>query len=133
MDESPTSLGIIERLSSRAQSAVSQLRVRSALNPMLWLCGIISIPSAMLAIFAGGAEPVTTILMCLAVAPVAATIVGFLYFAVFKPEKLQSEEYQIRRQTLELIKEKGSNIAISPASLEAIATPITPSLPRGQS
>lgn len=59
-----------------------------------------------------------------AVTPVTITCVLAVYFAVFRPEKLQSEEYQIRHEALELIKEKGSRVEISPASLEVIANPV---------
>jgi hypothetical protein len=56
-------------------------------------------------------------------APVVATVIGFFYFMIFSPEKLQSEEYQLRHETIELIKQKGSSIEVSPSSLEAIANP----------
>jgi hypothetical protein len=45
------------------------------------------------------------------------------------PEKLQSEDYQLRKQALELIQEKGVRFPIEAASVEAIANPKLPSLP----
>jgi len=54
---------------------------------------------------------------------VLATILGFFYFMIFAPDKLQSEDYQIRHETLELIKQKGSSVEIEPSSLHAIANP----------
>jgi hypothetical protein len=113
-----------ERAAGSAQTAVSRLRVRSALNPMLWLCGIISLPCLAAAFLAHGIEPIATILAICGVTPIAITCVLAMYFAVFRPEKLQSEEYQIRHEALELIKEKGSRVEISPASLEVIANPV---------
>jgi hypothetical protein len=47
------------------------------------------------------------------------------------PEKLQSEDYQIRHETLELIKQKGTSLEISPTSLTVIANPAHPRLSNG--
>jgi hypothetical protein len=120
-----------EQIIASAQSAAGRLRVKSALNPMLWLCGIISLPCFGLAYIASGTEPLATILVCIASAPVICTILGFFYFMIFAPEKLQSEEYQLRHETLELIKQKGSSVEIAPSSLEAIANPVYRALRSG--
>jgi len=125
-----TGTELFEKFAASAQSAATTLRVKSALNSMLWLCAIISLPC-----FAGsyafrGTEPLASLLMYVGTAPVIATIIGFFYFMIRSPEKLQSEDYQIKHETLELIKEKGSSVEISPSSLEAIANPIR-SLPAG--
>ncbi len=118
----------IDKIAARAQSAAASLRVRSALNPMLWLCAIVSVPCFGLAFYAGPASPMMMMFAIIGSAPVVATILGFLYFMVHRPDKLQSEEYQIRHETLELIRQKGSSIAINPSSLEAIANPVIRSI-----
>jgi hypothetical protein len=48
------------------------------------------------------------------------------------PDKLQSEEYQIRRETLELIRQKGSSLEVIPSSLEAITNPVIENIRRGE-
>jgi len=122
----------LERIVSSSQSAASKLLVKSALNPMLWLCGIISTFCYGMAYFARGIEPLATVLVYVGSAPIVATIIGFFYFMIFAPEKLQSEEYQIRHETLEFIRQKGSSIEISPSSLEAITNPGNPITPSGK-
>lgn len=94
-----------------------------ALNPMLWLCAIVSIPCFLLAWLTFGKEPLSTILTYAGIAPVAVTCVLGTFLTLFRPEKMQSEEYRIRHEALELIREKGSLIEISPSSLEGIANP----------
>jgi hypothetical protein len=107
-----------------ARTAMARLRVKSALNPMLWLCGIVT-PAGLLASYASwGHEPLATIAAWLGVAPVAATIVGFLYFMIAGPQRLQSEEYQLRHEALELIREKGSSFEVKPSSVDSIANPV---------
>jgi len=109
---------------ANARSAAASLRVKSALNPMLWLCAIISPACFTLAYFARGIEPLDTWLMIIGSAPIGCTMLGFLYFMIFDPSKLQSEDYQLRHEALEVIRQKGTRNAISPSSLEAIANPI---------
>jgi hypothetical protein len=112
-----------ERLASSAQTAAGRLRVKSALNPMLWLCGIISLPCLFGAYAAHGNEPIATILAICGATPIGVTCLLAGYFAAFRPDKLQSEDYQIRHEALELIKEKGSQLEIAQSSLEVIANP----------
>jgi hypothetical protein len=116
--------GIFDQVVANARSAASRLLVRSALNPMLWLCGIISLPCFMFAVFVRDVWPLALLLLCIGSAPIIGTIVGFLYLMVVAPEKLQSEEYQIRHEALEVIKQKGTRAAISPSSVVAIANPV---------
>jgi hypothetical protein len=114
---------VFDNIFANARSAASSLRVRSALNPMLWLCAIVSLPCFVLSYMLHGTEPLASMLIYIGAAPIGATILGFLYFMVMAPEKLQSEEYQLRHETLELIRQKGESVAIEPSSLEAIANP----------
>jgi len=110
---------IFERLTSLASHAIGKMKVSSALNPVLWL-GAISIPlgfgSAML-----GTGIVQLAGLVLAFTPVVLFSIGFLFFMVKSPEKLRSEEYELRKMALELVEEKGGRIAIAQASLEAIS------------
>ena len=117
-------LGAWEKIIASAHTAASSLRVKSALNPMLWLCAIVSLPCFILAYLLHGIEPLDSMLVYIGAAPIGATILGFLYFMTFDPSKLQSEEYQIRHEALEVIKQKGSSVEIVPSSLEAIANPV---------
>ena len=55
--------------------------------------------------------------------PIGIACVGFLGFAIFRPEKLQSEDYQIRHESLQLIQQKSGRLALAPTSIEAIANP----------
>src|ERR1700687_5320338 len=107
--------GFFEKAISSAQSAAASLRVKSALNPMLWLCGIISLPCLLLAYLIGTASPLAVIFSCIGAAPILSTIIGFFYFMIFKADKLQSEEYQLRHEAIEFIKQKGSSIEIEPS------------------
>jgi hypothetical protein len=98
---------------------------------MLWLCGIVSLPCFVLSYIAAGVEPLATMLVFIGAVPVLSAVIGFLYLMVVAPEKLQSEEYQIKHETLELIKQKGTSIEFSPSSLDVIANPVHPPVTSG--
>ncbi len=117
------------KLGQSAQQAVSRLHVRSALNPMLWLSGIsmlLCFPSAFL--FRDNTF-LCTVLVLFPLIVCGITAFQGLYFGFKNPNKLQSEDYQIRHEAIELIAVKGGRIPAG--SLEAIANPATRLLEKG--
>lgn len=119
-------------LAKSATTAAEKLRVRSALNPMLWLTGIAT-PLCFAAAYLFRDHPVVlAILIAAGLFPIAVTCMGFSYFALTKPEKLQSEDYQIRHETLQIIQEKSGALTLDTASLTAIANPLPVQLPPGK-
>ncbi|MEQ9210067.1 MAG: hypothetical protein RLN96_09550 [Pseudomonadales bacterium] len=112
----------LEILASKAVESGGRLLVRSALNPILWLCGIVSVP----ALFAAATlNTPPTWLVVLAFTPVIAAVAGFVFLLIFDRDKLQSEEYQIRKRSLELIEQKGdaAPLVIDPNKLDVVEKP----------
>jgi hypothetical protein len=120
-------MNIEETISQKAIEAGGRLRVKSALNPILWLCGIITVPCVAVLSYL---EPPTPIwLVILAFIPVCCAAIGFLFLLIWDRDKLQSEDYQIRKKSLELIQQKGDALPVVSSSIEAIANPIYDSVP----
>jgi hypothetical protein len=118
---------IFERLTSLAEEAIGRLRVSSALNPCLWLCAI-AVPFGLVcAYFSTGALQVAG--LALTFAPVVLFAIAFLYFMVKDPDKLRSEDYELRKMALEIIEEKGGRLPLSATSVDAIANPYYRALP----
>lgn len=93
-----------EQVFSKAVESGGRLMVKSALNPILWLCGIITIPT----LIAGGLHPQLPVwIVAIGCAPVVVALFGFLFLLFFDRDKLQSEEYQIQKRTIELAQQKG--------------------------
>lgn len=69
---------IFEKLTQFAQQAVVHLRVKSALNPLLWLCGIVTPLSFVLMCFLSGGLQIA--LVCIGAFPVGFTCLAFMYF-----------------------------------------------------
>lgn len=101
-------MALSEHSVQRIAAAGRRVRVRSALNPMLWLCPTVSVPMSLAVIFADAAPTwLQVVFMAIASAPVLAAVGGFVYFARAAPSRLQSEDYQIRARLLDSIQEKG--------------------------
>jgi hypothetical protein len=102
--------------------AGGRLTVHSALNPVLWLCAIVTIPSL---IISSMLTSIPLWLICLICSPVAIASVGFIFLLLFDRDKLQSEDYQIRKKSLEIIEQKGDKHALMlrTDSVNAIANP----------
>lgn len=114
---------VLEKLGQLAHSAVHRIHVRSALNPLLWLCAIVT-PIFLFAAYQFRDIPTFSwVLLVAAVFPIVVSCASFVGFAIFKPEKLQSEDYQLRHETLQIIQQKSGQVALDPTSLQAIANP----------
>jgi len=110
---------MIEEKFGKAMEAGGKLRVKSALNPILWLCLIISVPGTAFAI---RTETQPTWLIILIFIPVILAAIGFLFLLIFDRDKLQSEEYQIKKQSLEIY-QKGLSSPVPTLYNEIVENP----------
>jgi hypothetical protein len=104
-------IDIKNAIATKAIESGGRLKVQSALNPALWLCGIICIPALCVA---GLASNPPWWIPWLILAPVALAAIGFLFLLFFDRDKLQSEDYQIKKMSLEIYEQKGMS---APAAL----------------
>ncbi|MFP2380887.1 hypothetical protein [Enterobacter ludwigii] len=112
---------MFDRLGIRTQSSIEKVTVKNVLNPMLWICGLISLPSLLIIFYAE--RELSWVFSFAAIAPITAAIMFYAYFAIRSPDRLQSEGYQLKKQALELIEEKGSLGPVDVRSLEVISNP----------
>jgi hypothetical protein len=113
-------------------SAAKKLSVRSALNPMLWLSAI-----AMSGCFAAAvvfrADPaILHFLIGAGCVPAAIACLGFVYFALFRPDSLRSEDYLIQQSTLQLVQSKAGPLTVDVVKIEALANPGARQLEEGE-
>lgn len=107
----------------KAMQSGGKLTVKSALNPILWLCGIITIPTIAANVFYT-LPPWISIIGC---GPVLVAMFGFLILLFIDRDKLQSEDYQIKKISLEMSEQKGDNNSRLVGSPEILTT--NPELP----
>ena len=117
---SKLSMDLREGIISRFTEAGGSLHVRSALNPVLWMCAIVSLPSLLVCVSLSTPPPWISWIV---VGPVVLAAFGYLFLLFFDRDKLQSEEYQIKKKTLELIEQKGMSGPMTMETIEAMVTP----------
>jgi hypothetical protein len=96
-----------EELFQTAASRIERIRVRNALNPLLWLsvtAPILFLPAAW---FFRDYPVVLSILIFLAGIPVIATIVAYMILLFKNPDRLLSEEYQLRHREIQMRYRRG--------------------------
>jgi hypothetical protein len=96
----------LKRLIERA----AVVKVNNALNPLLWLTAVVTPISAGLAAYTLGSA-LSLALFCLACAPVALSALAYFLFLFRDPDRLQSEEYQLKQKHIELF-QKGHETPI---------------------
>ncbi len=86
---------------------------------MVYLC-IVLVPA-----FLGAAwqmPDLRGVLVSAAMIIAAAAIGAFFYLMVKRPHMLQSEDYQLRHESLEIMREKAGKVVVDAAGIERIAT-----------
>ena len=101
-------MSLTEQITRRVAEAGGRIRVKSALNPVLWLCGIIVVPTLVVAASVGNNAPwwLVSLLAFAIVVTMALAVFCVVYLTLFDRDKLQSEEYQLKKLSLEYIQEK---------------------------
>lgn len=82
-----------------AQNLVSRVVVKSSVNSLLWLDGVISLPCFIMSILTSGARGI--VLLVVGCIVVFATLVAYFYFMFTNPDRLRSEDYQLKQQALQ--------------------------------
>ncbi len=94
---------------------------RNAVQPIAWMCLVISLPCFYLA---KDAEPsLRPWYLGLGCVPLALFAAAYLYFMFRDPDRLHSEEFQLRRVALSLVERKGVGVELNPVDLTSISNP----------
>jgi hypothetical protein len=91
--------------------------VRTALNPLLWLTGI-GTPLAFVLAFLASETWFRVALFATGALLLAVTIVAYFILLFWDPDRLQSEEYRLRRRELTMIYGKGASAEVVDAARE---------------
>jgi len=112
----------LEDLVRAATTRVETVRVvRTAVNPLLWLVGIVT-PLALILSIVAGDSWIRLALFALAAAPVVVTILAYFVLVYRDPDRLQSEEYRLRQRALQMLYRKGASAEIVDAAKEIVRT-----------
>lgn len=76
----------------RVAAAADRLRVRSALNPVLWLWPIVLVPCLTVASYTGTPNWLRIVAVTVGCSPIMVALWAFVYFVRVDPRRLQSED-----------------------------------------
>lgn len=123
---------LIASLASSSKSTLSRYRVKNAITPIIYLCGITITPCFVMAYLFRDDAIAKYSLLLVGILAIMTTFGSYLYLLYKHPEKLQSEDYQIRQELLQMVAKQGGKIKILPVDLPTIANPATGTQEEGE-
>jgi hypothetical protein len=121
---------VLETVTGYLEKALKSRHTGSALSPLLWLNGIVSVPSLLLSAFI--ASPMNVAFFVLAVAIVLFSLWEYRTLVRKDPRLVQSEKLQFEFAKLDLVASKGGNVVFDPVSIEFTSEPQYLSGPDGK-
>ena len=113
-------------------AAATKLKVRSALNPALWYAAIMCVICYAVAIYFArvGHMQLALILIYISLIPIGLVPVGFIYFMIFSPDSLRSEEFELKK--ISMISGKHTTTKFPSSDVPLVAAQTAPLLGGGQ-
>lgn len=109
----------------QTDSFAQKITVKSAVNPSLWACAVISVPLFILASTSG--DKLVVAFFIVATIPVVSFFLSYLYLLFKNPDYLRSEDYQIRAESLKLLGSKDNPLQAGANDIVSVVT--NPQLP----
>ena len=109
----------------QTNSLSRQISVKSAVNPSLWACVVISLPLFVMSTRIVGI--LSFAFFGIALLPVLAFIISYMYLLFKNPNYLRSEEYQLKAESLKLLGDKDNKLNAQADHVISIVT--NPQLP----
>lgn len=101
---------LVLTLLQRSSNAAAQIRVNSALNPILWLCVFVS-PLCFYLASSTPREKLVILFMIIGCCPILIACIGFLYLLFRKPDYLRSEKFHLQKLSTEILGSKGHELS----------------------
>src|SRR5436305_6298064 len=87
----------------RLPDPIGKIYTSSALNPLLWLCGLITLPAWSLATFGSAVGFWQAALYVGGAIPTGSALFAYFRLLSNDPDRLQSERFQLTRQQYQMI------------------------------
>ena len=96
----------------RGVSRAGVVRVHNAMNPLLWTMAVAS-PVCFLKAYGFRDNPfLRTLLVGIGALPILLTLIAYFIFMLRDPDRLQSEEFRIKQQAIQVLRKTGRGIDI---------------------
>lgn len=107
---------MLEVVTGYLEKALKTRQTGSALSPLLWLNGIVTVPCLILSAFIN--PPMNVAFFALAAAIVAFSLWQYTALVKIDPRLVQSEKLQFEMAKLALVASKGGAVVIDPVNIE---------------
>lgn len=93
-------------------SRAGTVKVRNVLNPLLWTIALV-FPTSVVAVYLLRDDAILKLVFAaLGGAPVLVTLITYIILLFLDPDRLQSEEYQLRHHALQILYRKDATAEI---------------------
>lgn len=109
----------------QSNTIAKRITVKSAVNPSLWACAVISIPLYFLSAKSSGGFAIAFFII--ATIPVASFFISYIYLLFTNPDYLRSEDFQLKAESLKLLGSKDNPLRANADDVVSVVT--NPQLP----
>jgi hypothetical protein len=118
--ETFTSIGVnkfgLDALKVLLREGLATVKHRTAVQPLLWLCGTVSLGCFIISAVVKDIW-LQRGLFLVGLVPIALFAFSYIYFMFKDPDRLHSEEFQLKRRSLSIVESKGGTVSILPVDL----------------
>ena len=107
---------MFETVTGYLEKALKSRQTGSALSPLLWLNGIVTVPCLLLSAFIN--PPMSFAFFALGVVVIIFSLYQYHALRKTDPRLLQSEKFQFELAKLDLVASKGGAVVFDPVALE---------------
>lgn len=112
----------LSQIAGCSNETIKRVKVNGAMNPMLWVTGVI-VPPLLIVAYLTSDFILRYCCIGLVFFIIIAVFGVFIYFAIYHPDKLQSEDFQLRNMAMQIYKHQTNNIVATEEGLAHIANP----------
>ena len=112
------------------REGLATIKHRTVVQPLLWLCGTFSLGCFLISALFKDLWLQRGVFL-VGVVPIVLFVFAYTYFMFKDPDRLHSEEFQLKRRSLSIVESKGGTISFLPVDLSTDPYATSRLLPSG--
>src|ERR1700747_1038651 len=106
----------LDALKVLVREGLASVKHRTVVQPLLWLCGTLTLGCFLILLWVKDFWLQLGIFL-VGLIPIVLFVFAYVYFMFKDPDRLHSEEFQLKRRSRSMVESKGGKIAILPVDL----------------
>jgi hypothetical protein len=106
----------LDALKVLLREGLATVKHRTVVQPLLWLCGTISLGCFVISVLVKDIW-LQRGLFLVGLVPIALFVFSYIYFMFKDPDRLHSEDFQLKRRSLSIVESKGGTVPLLPLDL----------------